>query len=352
MTAERIAVVGAGAVGGYIGGYLTAAGHDVTLIDFWPEHVDAMRRDGLALSGMTDAEEMTVPVKAWHLTEVQALSRERPVDIAIIATKSYDTAWAATLIKPYLSPGGCVVSAQNSINEETIASVVGWGRAVGCVVAGNFGVDLYAPGRIRRTMPRDQGESLFIGEVHGRVTARAKRLRDIFSDVDLTGVTTNLWGSRWSKLCVNGMRNGVSAATGMGGNARDSHEVIRGVVIRLAGEAIRIGLASGFELDKITGLDPQLLVAAAERDPTALATVERHMAASSQGASRSNLQRPSMAQDMMKGRRTEIEEMNGLIVRKGEEIGIPAPTHRALVDIVKKVAQGELTAAPETLYGV
>jgi 2-dehydropantoate 2-reductase len=349
---ERIAIVGSGAVGGYFGGFLTKAGHDVTLIDPWPEHVETMRREGITLSGMTPEEDMRVPVQAWHLTDVQGLSKQRPIDIAIIATKSYDTAWATTMIRPYLAPGAYVVSAQNSINEDTIAGVVGWGRTVGCIVGNNFSVELHAPGQIRRTMPRGEATNLYVGEVHGRVTPRAQRVAEILAAVDTCATTTNLWGVRWSKLCVNGMRNGVSAATGMGGNERDTHEIIRDVVIRLAGEAIRIGLASGYELEGITGMDPLLLLAAFEKDVAAREKVERHMAASSAGSNRSNLQRPSMAQDMMKGRRTEIDELNGLIVQRGEEIGCPAPTHRALVDIVKQVERGEIAARPEALFGI
>lgn len=347
---ERIAIVGSGAVGGYIGGYLTAAGHDVTLIDPWPEHVEAMRRRGLSLSGMTPEEDVEVPVRAWHLSEVQGLSRQRPVDVAIVATKSYDTAWATTLIRPYLSADGYVVSAQNSINEDAIAGVVGWGRTVGCIVGNNFAVELHSPGRIRRTMPRDRTVSLYAGEVHGRVGPRVRRLAEILSDVDSASTTSNLWGVRWSKLCVNGMRNGVSAATGLGGNERDTHPVIRDVVIRLAGEAIRIGLAAGYELEAITGLDPRLLLAAFEGDAAARGTVEGHMARSSGGSNRSDLQRPSMAQDMAKGRRTEIDEVNGLIARVGGETGCPAPTHEALVRVVRRVERGEVPPAPELLY--
>ena len=124
---KRIVVVGAGAVGGYVGGHLTRAGHDVTLIDSWPEHVEAMRRDGLQLSGLTAAERHTVPGNALHLTEVQGLVRQKPIDVAIVSVKSYDTEWATLLIRQYLAPGGFVVSLQNCINEERIAQHVGWG---------------------------------------------------------------------------------------------------------------------------------------------------------------------------------------------------------------------------------
>jgi 2-dehydropantoate 2-reductase len=348
---KRIAIVGAGAVGGYLGGHLARTGQDVTLIDPWPEHIETIRARGLHLSGMTDEETCMVKVPTMHLTEVQSISKQKPIDIAIVAVKSYDTEWATTLIRPYLSAEGYVVSAQNSINEEKIASVVGWGRTIGCAVANNFGVDLYEPGRIRRTMPRDFNyPSLFVGEVHGRVTPRVEELRDMFSALDGAEVTTNLWGVRWSKLCVNGMRNGVSAATGMGGNERDSHEVIRRVVISLGGEAIRVGRALGYDLEYITGIEPMQLLAASEGDPAALAAVEAHMRKQTTGAARSNLQRPSMAQDMQKGRRTEISEINGFIVQKAKEAGCEAPTHERIADIVRKVESGELAPRPELLF--
>lgn len=351
FVAQRIAIIGAGAVGGYVGAYLARAGQDVTAFDAWPDHVEAIRRDGIRLTGMTEADTMTVRLPTRHLSELQGLSREAPIDIAIMAVKSYDTVWGTAAIAPYLAPSGFVLSAQNCVNEERIAGVVGWGRVLGCMVGNNFTVDLHAPGEIRRTMPRmaPGTQSLQIGEVHGRVTARAEALAALLADVDTTGVTTNLWGVRWSKLCVNGMRNGVSAATGLGGNARDAHPVIRRVVIRLAAEGVRVGRALGYELETMTGIAPDLFVAADDGDPEALARVEATMLAGTQGAARSDLQRPSMAQDIAKGRRTEIDFMNGFIAERAAEAGIPAPTHGALTAIVRKVERGALAARPENL---
>jgi len=350
---KRIAVVGAGAVGGYLGGHLARTGNDVTLIDPWPEHIEAIRRHGLKLSGMTDEENYTVQVPTMHLTEVQSISKQRPIDIAIVSSKSYDTEWSTTLIRPYLSTDGFVVSAQNSINEETIARVVGWGRTVGCVVGNNFGVDLYEPGHIRRTMPRDfKVKSIYVGEAHGRITPRVQELARMLQAIDGADATTNLWGERWSKLCVNGMRNGVSAATGMSGNERDAHDKIRPVVIRLAGEAIRVGRALGYQLGPITGIDPSRLLAAFDGDPAALTEVEAHMTKQTSSQARSNIQRPSMAQDMQKGRKTEIGELNGFIVQKAKEAGCAAPTHERLVEIVRGVERGEISPRPEVLFGL
>ena len=347
---KRIAIVGAGAVGGYVGGHLAAAGQDVTLIDPWPAHVDTMRTHGLELYGMTPEERRTVNVNALHLTEVQSLAKQPPIDLAFISVKSYDTAWATILIRPYLAPDGCVISMQNCINEELVASVVGWGRTLGCIVTGGVGVDLYEPGRIRRGyVKRPHVTSFYVGEPHGRITTRAEEIADILCAADKAEATANLWGARWTKLCVNGMRNGVSAATGMGGNQRDAHDGVRRVCIALGGEAVRVGQKLGYKLDRIGMLDPETLARAHEGDAAALVAIERQLADSTSGEWRSPYQRPSMAQDIEKGRRTEVESINGFIAAKGAEAGAPAPTHARLTDLVKRVERGELVPRPENV---
>ena len=128
---KRIAVIGAGAIGGYTGGQLAHNGFDVTLIDPWPEHVEAIRKDGLALEGVTEEEFVLAKPKTLHLTEVQQFAKEKPIDIAMVAVKSYDTEWATRLIAQYLAPDGYVVSLQNCMNEERIAGIVGWDKTVG-----------------------------------------------------------------------------------------------------------------------------------------------------------------------------------------------------------------------------
>ena len=347
---KRIAIVGAGALGGYVGGTLAHLGHDVTLIDPWPEHVETIRSRGLELDGMTPEERFTVTrARIIHLTEVQALAR-KPIDVAMVAMKSYDTAWAAMLIKPYLSAEGFVVSLQNCLNEETIAGVVGWGRTVG-VIASMISVDLYEAGRIRRTMPKG-GEryTIFrVGEPHGRVTRRVEELVEWFGQVDSAKATTNLWGERWSKLVQNGMNNGVTAATGLTSGDCLRNEAIRRFQLRLAGEAIRVGQALGYQLEKVRGIDAERIALAAEGDSDALAEVEAAIVPKAGANPRGDIQRPSMAQDIMKGRRTEIDAMNGFIAAKGAEAGVPAPSHARLTDIVRRVERGELKPSPAHL---
>src|ERR1700738_1439280 len=150
---KRIAVIGAGAIGGYTGGHLAHNGFDVTLIDPWPEHVETIRNDGLALEGMTQEEFVCARPRTMHLTEAQQLAKEQPIDIAMVAVKSYDTEWATRFISQYLAPDGYVVSLQNCMNEERIAGIVGWDKTVG-VIPALLGAELHAPGRGARTAAR------------------------------------------------------------------------------------------------------------------------------------------------------------------------------------------------------
>jgi len=347
---KRIAIVGAGALGGYVGGWFTHLGHDVSFFDPWPEQVETIRAKGLELDGVTPEEKVLVRnAKIFHLTELQGFAKS-PFDVAMVAMKSYDTAWATALIAPYLAAEGHVVSLQNCLNEETIAGIVGWGRVVG-VVASLISVDLYEPGRIRRTIAKggDKHTVFRVGEPHGRVTARAQELADWLGGIDSAKATTNLWGERWSKLVQNGMGNGVSAATGLSSADCGRDDAIRRFQIALAGEAIRVGQALGYQLEKVRGLDPERLAKANEGDAAAMKEVDAALRPKEGANPRADIQRPSMAQDIRKGRRTEIDAMNGFVAARGAQVGVPAPSHARLARIVTKVERGEIEPAPSLL---
>jgi 2-dehydropantoate 2-reductase len=349
---ERILFIGAGAVGGYVGGYLARNGHEVILCDPWPEHVEAMRANGLRLEGQTPDECFTAPVTALHLTELQALAKDRLADIVFVSMKSYDTAWAAALAAQYMAPGGFAVSLQNGINEETLAAGVGWGRTVGCI-ASKIVVELVEPGFVRRSVAKGgEKHTVFrVGEPHGRITARVERIRELLAPIDSAKATSNLWGERWSKLVANSMANGLSAATGLSNKQFTANEQTRRLSIRLAAEAIRVGLANGYALEPVSGFPPERWVAAADEllsganDTPALDEIEAGMLSAAERMS--DTARPSMGQDMQKGRRTEIEFLNGLVARKAAEVGLDAPANAGLVRAVQSVERGEKPAAPE-----
>jgi 2-dehydropantoate 2-reductase len=343
----RIAVVGTGAVGGYAGAHMAQAGEDVTFLDPWPDHVERMRSHGLRISHIT-GEEFTTPVRALHLTDAQHLAKEAPIDIAFVCMKSYDTAWAAKLISQYLAPNGFVVSLQNCMNEEAIAGVVGWGKVLGCI-ASSITVDLCEPGHVRRAAgkSRGKGHTVFrVGEVHGRITDRARAVQKLVDYADESLITSNLWGERWSKLVTNVMGNGISACTGMITRDTLTNDAIRRFGARLGSEAIRVGQALGYELEEIHHLDPEVIARTGEGDAEAAHTYDEHRLAEAAKPG-GGAHRPSMGQDMVKGRRTEIEFLNGFVVRKGDEVGLPTPANAALTDIVKRVERGELKPDPK-----
>ena len=147
------------------------------------------------------------------------------------------------------------------------------------------------------------------------------------------------------------MRNGVSAATGLTGSQCDSNTALRRFAIQLGGEAIKVGRALGYEIENMGKLAPDRLVLAADGHADALAEIEELMVTRTAGNPRAGIQRPSMAQDMEKGRRTEIQFMNGYIAAKGKEIGIATPAHAKLTDVVTRVERGEIPQSPANLGG-
>ena len=176
----------------------------------------------------------------------------------------------------------------------------------------------------------------------------APEIRRLVALADSALVTSNLWGERWSKLVTNAMANGMSACTGLISKDILRNDTLRRFGARLGSEAIRVGQALGYELEEVHHIDPEVIARAGEGDPEAGREYDEHRLHEVNKAGGGE-HRPSMGQDMVKGRRTEIEFLNGFIVRKGEEIGLPTPANAALADIVKRVERGELKPDPRHL---
>jgi len=348
MGQKKIVIVGAGAVGGYAGAHMVQAGEDVTFVDPWPAHVEHMQKHGLRVTHAKDVPEFKVPVRAWHVTDAQRFAKEKPFDIAFVCMKSYDTAWAAMMIRQYLAPEAYVVSLQNCMNEETIAGVVGWGKTLGCI-ASSITVNLPEPGLIHRGAGKGgAAHTVFrAGEVHGRITPRAEEVCRLVAYADSAKVTGNLWGERWSKLVTNAMANGIAACTGLTGGEMLKSDPIRHFSTRVGSEAIRVGQALGYQLEDIYHLPPETIARAGEGDAAAMTACDEQRFKDSKRTS--SEQRPSMGQDMQKGRRTEIDFLNGLVVREGEKVGIACRANAVLTELVTKVERGELKADPRQI---
>jgi 2-dehydropantoate 2-reductase len=319
----RIGIMGAGAVGCVVGGLLAKAGHDVTLIDQWPEHVEAIKRRGLRLTGTIGDE--TIAVKALHLHEAQSIAE--PFDLAFVAVKSYDTDWATRLAIQYLGDDGVVVDFQNGINDHRVAEIAGAHRTLGCVIL--IGAGMYEPGVAMRT---DSGRLGFkIGEHDGKDTERARRIVELMSAVAGAKVTTNLWGERWSKLAVNCMLNPLAGLSGLGTAECRSEPGPRRIAVHLGSEVIRVGRASGFEVESPMNIAPQRYIDAAEG--RGLEEVEAEMGGAEARARAGG--RPSMLQDVMRGRRTEIDHLNGFVVNEGRRVGVKTPFNEKIVELYR-----------------
>ncbi len=345
---KRMAIFGCGALGGYVGGYLTRAGHDVTMIDPWPEHVAIMQNPGIRLEGLTEPENFQIKTNAILTSDLPSPNQIEPFDIIFIAVKSFDTEDAIKTMAPYLSDDGFAVSLQNGINEDKIAAVVGQDRTIGCI-ASTIAVSLPAAGHIKRMVKLGGTAHIVfrVGEIDGQITERITTVADMLSVIDSAMVTENLMGERWSKLATNALRNPIAAARDQGSNQNDRDPHIRNLAIRIAAEAIQVAEAEGASLVKIAGVESELLLAAGTGDEAAYnAVTEKFFAAMER---RSDTQRPSMAQDVNKGRRTEIDQLNGFIVERAKKHDIATPANEAIIAVIKQIEAGDISPSPDNL---
>ena len=335
---DRIGIMGAGAVGSYVGAFLAREGQDVTLVDMWPEHVEAIRKQGLRASGSQG--DFTVSVPAMHLTDAQGI--QEPFDYAIISVKSYDTEWATHFIKRYVKPEGFFISLQNCWNDPVIGDIVGNEREVGCV-ASHIEVALWEPGHVMRggSVGRDSGHHVFrIGEQDGRITPRVEHVAQLLDTIDGSYATDNLWGERWAKLSQNCMGNGISAMSALGSQEMAQDPRCRLIRIHLAKETVMVGLALGLDVVNINS-KPASLWAEADRGDV-FEELDDYMSA--QGGRVNWL--ASMAQDVKKARRSEIDQMNGLVSHKGREVAVPTPFNDAITDVMHGIDDGSLKPEP------
>lgn len=330
---KRIAVLGAGAVGCSVGADMIRAGHDVHLIDQWPEHVEAMKSRPLHFS-MPEGD-LDIKVNALHLCDVAPL--KTLFDVVFLTSKSVDSVWLTQFITPHLAPTGALVSLQNSLNDEWIAPIVGYQRDVASVV--ELAAQMLGPGNVkRRTGPTKAWFAL--GELHGRVTPRVRELAAILGAAGTTEVTSNIWGAKWSKLIVNSMSHAIAAILrGTDADVAENPKLLK-LGIALGRECLEVGLALGYHVEPVFGMTPEDMTG--PRDDmlkriliTLCAHIGRHT--------------NSFLQDMMKDRPSEVRYMNGLVAAKGREAGIPTPFNDEITRIVEQIEKGAMTFGPEHL---
>jgi 2-dehydropantoate 2-reductase len=342
----KTAAIGVGAIAGTLAGFMAKEGNDVLLIDGWKEHVDSMNEKGLTLDGIVG--EHIVKVEAIHTDGIPNISDK--FDMIIVGVKSYDTENAITAMLPFMNDETCVVSPQNSINETLIAPLVGAHRTIGCITTISAG--LYEPGHITRTGSVSQSLQkepicFTVGELNGEITERVQTIADLFSSAGKTMVTDDLWGQRWSKMVTNCMVNATAGITGLLSHEVRADKETRNQILNLAIETVKVGRTLGYNVKPPMG-DFSLEDMEKGAGPEGNEELDRVL----QGTPPEVPGRPSLAQDVMKGRKTEIDYLNGLVSDKGREIGVETPYSDAVTQVLKGVESGEFEVGMDNIQRV
>ena len=295
----KITVIGAGAMGGTYGGLLAVAGHEVHLIDASQAHVDAINRDGLRLDGVLGEHRVRVPASSAPIGD--------GADMGIVFVDSNNTGAAAETATRVLAPDGFAITFQNGIgNVEKLQSALGKERVLGgssmCSAATR------APGHVRLT---HVGKTS-IGETDGAVRPRAEALAETLGGAGFeTEVAPDVMAVIWEKFVLNCCINAIAATTGLRGGEMTRLPELDAFQDRIIEEVMAVTEARGIRLPT----------------PDLPAKIKAH--------SRRKFNKPSMLQHVEAGRRTEIDALNGALLREAAALGIGTPYNASLVALLK-----------------
>lgn len=331
---RKIAVLGAGAIGSMISADLIEAGYDVTVIDQWPAQVEALKTQGLRVE-LKDVV-LHVAVRACHLCDMAA--SDLVFDIVFLAVKSNDHRWLTEFIKPYLTSDGVLVGTQNGMNDDSIASIIGRERTIGCSM--ELSGEIFTPGLVQRNTGRD-GTWFGVGELDGSISPRVREIAEILGHVGRCDVSANIYGAKWSKLIGNTMTMGPFGLFGIKNVDAMRLPGMREISVALGRESRLVGEAMGLRIEPVFGLradefwDP--------KQPVEVTIMESLMEKVGGRA------RTAPIHDHLKGRKSEMPYIPGLVARKGKELGVPTPCNDAVVEIDRRINARELAMSVENL---
>lgn len=299
----KIVIVGPGAMGSLFAAFLSKSKEEIWILDKNKERAGQIHQNGISLEGVSGN---------WH-AKVKATSEAKEIgeaDLILVCVKSYDTKEAAARLRPIVGENTSVLTLQNGIgNIEIIGEIVGSDKVIGGVT--NEGATLLEAGRIRHA---GKGETV-VGRIDGKIPVQMRSIRETFNKVGFeTRISRDIKGLLWSKLIINAGINALTAITRLNNGKLAEFEGTRKVLRDAVTEATRIAKRKRIKL--------------IYDDP--LAKVEAVCEATSGNVS-------SMLQDVLRKKRTEIDFINGVIVRQAQELGIPAPVNSVLVDLVKTI---------------
>ncbi len=303
----RIVVIGAGAMGCLYGGRLAVAGHEVTLVDLWQEHVEALSRSGLLLESARGEER--IPIAATTDPRPRG-----PFDLAIILVDANATRDAAKLARDVLAPDGFAVTLQNGIgNLEAMLEELGDDRVVGGL--SYHSAALAGPGRVKHT----HTAKTWLGELNGGSTARLDELVRAFRDAGLDPEPVpDIRAFIWEKWVLNCAINPISAITGLRQGEIPRTPPVEEFQTRIIEEILAVLSAKEVALS----------------DPDIKETIKAQCW--------KKFNKPSMLQHVEAGKRTEIDALNGAVVRLGRELGVPVPYNEALTMLIKGLEKSQM----------
>ena len=327
MPEPHIAVVGAGANGACVGADLVRAGHDVTLVEQWPAHVEAMRRHGIRIDQPSGSH--TTPVRTLHLCEVATLRES--FDIVFLVVKAYDSRWSCELIAPRLADDGVVVGLQNGMTTDDVASIVGARRSLGAVI--EIAANMFEPGIVERQTP-PEGTWFNLGSPDGAAQHRAEEVAQVLRAAGTVDLTDDIASAKWMKLVGNAAEFLPSAILDQ--TLVDALHIpgIRELADAAGREALTVGLSRGHRIVPLFG-SPGL----EEHGPE---TYSAAVLDAILGGWSLPDTRVALLQDWVKGRRGEGEDINGLVVTEGARLGITTPVNEVLVDFSRRIESGRL----------
>ena len=303
--------------------HLMQAGHDVVFVEANTEHVAAIRKKGLRLTGLLDA---TVTPVVFEPHEVDGGHSH-----VLLAVKSGQTESALTPIVPHLAPDGYVLSLQNGLEESKIAAMVGEARTIGAFLT--FSGFYERPGKVRFT----RTASFCVGEVDGRVSPRVVELGEILSALQPVEVTDNIMGYLWAKMALGAIYFATATV-----NADVPEIYDRGLYLKmlgnLAGEVVGVATAAGVTPEAFDGFDPNVFSLSRPRDP---ASVAANWAAQKAYWSAATQARTGVWRDIaVRRRKTEVDDLMGSVRSIAEGHHIATPRVDALVSIIHDIENG------------
>lgn len=329
----RAAIYGAGSLGTILGAYITKNGGKIELINRNKEHIEALQKKGAKVIGTV---EFSQPVKAYTPAEMSGV-----YDIIFLMTKQQQNSEVVNYIKEYLAPDGVIVTLQNGIPEIEIGEIVGEERVLGCTVA--WGATMKEAGVCELTSAPDS-LTFSLGSLQPVPNPHINEVKALLELMGPVDIDKNFMGSRWSKLLINSAFSGMSAVLGSTFGEAAGNKTSRRIVQAIIKECIDVCAAGNIKIEPVQGKDIVKLLDYSNCIKKAFSffiipiAIRKHAKL-----------KASMLQDIEKGKKTEVDAINGVVSKYGRKVGVPTPMNDMVVDIIHRIENGELSASFDNL---